>query len=145
MTQSEAEVLILTINALGAGILMFVARVVQKIMNDLDEREFKRFMNLLDKAAMGNPFAVVVATLPNLAAVLYFLAYGFGHWWFTAGFVAWLPSRALLGLDSHTYAVAVTPLAALAFVAVAIWLFRKGMTHYARTGSQRYLSMGHRS
>jgi ABC-2 type transport system permease protein len=62
-----------------------------------------------------------------------------------AGFVAWLPSRALLGLDSHTYAVAVTPLAALAFVAVAIWLFRKGMTHYARTGSQRYLSMGHRS
>ena len=90
MTQSEAEVLILTTNALGAGILMFVAGVVQKIMNDLDELGFKRFLNLLDKRAMGDHFAVTVATLPIIAAVLYFLAYGFGHWWFTAGFIAWL-------------------------------------------------------
>jgi hypothetical protein len=90
MTQSEAEVLVLAINALGAGILMFVAGVVQKIMNDLDELDFKRFLNLLDKTAMGDPFAVTVATLPIIAAVLYFLAYGFGHWWFTAGLLAWL-------------------------------------------------------
>jgi hypothetical protein len=80
----------LTINALGTGILMFVAGVIQKIMNDLDELDFKRFLNMLDKRAMGNPFAVVVATLPNIAAVLYFVVYGFGHWWFTAGIIAWL-------------------------------------------------------
>jgi hypothetical protein len=90
MTQSVAEVLILTINALGAGILMFVAGVVQRIMNDLDEIEFKRFLNQLDKAAMSDPFAVTIATLPIIAAVVYFLAYGFGHWWFTAGFVVWV-------------------------------------------------------
>jgi hypothetical protein len=90
MTQSAAEVLILAINALGAGILMFVAGVVQKIMNDLDELEFKRFLNQLDKAAMSDPFAVTVATLPTIAAVVYFLAYGFGHWWFTASFLVWL-------------------------------------------------------
>jgi hypothetical protein len=90
MTQSVAEVLILAINALGAGILMFVAGVAQRIMNDLDEVEFKRFLNQLDRAAMSNPFAVTIATLPIIAAVAYFLAYGFGHWWFTAGFLVWL-------------------------------------------------------
>jgi hypothetical protein len=90
MTQSVAEVLILAINALGAGILMFVAGVVQKIMNELDELEFKRFLNQLDRAAMSDPFAVTVATLPIIAAVVYFLTYGFGHWWFTAGFLVWL-------------------------------------------------------
>jgi hypothetical protein len=90
MTQSVAEVLILAINALGAGILMFVAGVVQKIMNELNELEFKRFLNQLDRAAMSDPFAVTVATLPTIAALLYFLAYGFGHWWFTAGFVLWI-------------------------------------------------------
>lgn len=90
MSQTVAEVLILTINALGAGILMFVAQVVQKIMNELDELEFKRFLNLLDRSAMGDPFAVTVATLPLLAGVAYLLAYGFGHWWFIAGFIVWL-------------------------------------------------------
>ena len=74
MTQSVAEVLILTINALGAGILMFIAGVVQKIMNDLDELEFKRFLNLLDRSAMADPVAVTVASVPILAAVLYVVA-----------------------------------------------------------------------
>jgi hypothetical protein len=69
---------------------MFVAGVVQKIMNDLDELGFKRFMNRLDKAAMGDPFAVTVATLPIIAAVFYFVTYGFRHRWFTAGLIAWL-------------------------------------------------------
>ena len=39
---------------------------------------------------MSNHLAVTVATLPLIAAVLYFAAYGFNHWWFTAGFIAWL-------------------------------------------------------
>jgi hypothetical protein len=90
MTQAGAEVVILAMNALGAGILMLVAGVAQKIMNELDELEFKRFLNQLDKAAMSDPFAVTIATLPIIAAVFYFLAYGFGHWWFTAGLVVWL-------------------------------------------------------
>jgi hypothetical protein len=90
MLQSTAEVLILTINALGAGILLFVAGVVQKIMNDMDELAFKRFLNSLGHAAMTDAFAVTIATLPIIAAVLYFVAYAFNHWWFSAGFVAWI-------------------------------------------------------
>jgi ABC-2 type transport system permease protein len=61
-----------------------------------------------------------------------------------AGFVAWYPCRALLGLDPAPYAVAVTPLAAAVLLAGALWVFHKGCKHYARTGSQRYSSFGHR-
>jgi hypothetical protein len=90
MNETSAEILILTINALGAGILLFIAGVVQKIMNDMDEAAFKKFLNALGRTAMSSPFAVTVATLPLIAAVLYFPVYGFSHWWFTAGLVAWL-------------------------------------------------------
>jgi hypothetical protein len=89
MSQSVAEVLILTINALGAGLLLFIAGVLRTIMNELDELDFKRFVNLLDHAAMADAFAVTVATLPIVAAVGYLVAYGFTHWWFIAGFVVW--------------------------------------------------------
>jgi hypothetical protein len=47
-------------------------------------------MNALGRTAMSNHFAVTIATLPIIAAVLYFISYGPYHWWFTAGFVAWL-------------------------------------------------------
>lgn len=90
MSQTVAEVLILMINALGAGLLMFVSQVVQNIMNQMDELEFKRFVNMLDRSAMGDYFAVTVATLPILLVVAYFIAYGFGHLWFIAGVVVWV-------------------------------------------------------
>jgi ABC-2 type transport system permease protein len=60
------------------------------------------------------------------------------------GLVAWAPCRALLGLDPSGWGGAVTPLAAVLFAALAGWVFRRGMREYARTGSQRYSSFGHR-
>jgi ABC-2 type transport system permease protein len=61
------------------------------------------------------------------------------------GFLAWYPARALVGLDRWAFAPFVTPLAAIIFLALAAWAFRRGMKHYGRTGSQRYLALGHRS
>lgn len=90
MSEVTAEILVLTINALGAGILLFVAGVLQKMMDDMDPPTFKSFVNALGKAAMTNPFAVTIATLPILAAVAYFVAYGFHRAWFASGFVAWI-------------------------------------------------------
>jgi hypothetical protein len=89
VSETTAEVIILAINGIGAGILVFVSGVVQKLMNQMDELEFKRFMNMLDRAAMSDPLAVTVATVPILAAVAYWIAFGFGHWWFTAGIIVW--------------------------------------------------------
>jgi hypothetical protein len=90
MTQTSVEILILTISALGCGILMFVSGVIQKIMNDMDAPAFRWFVNKLGKTAMSNPFAVTIATLPILCTVYYFVVYGFNHWWFTAGLIVWL-------------------------------------------------------
>lgn len=62
------------------------------------------------------------------------------------GFVAWYPSRALLGLDnSSPWLIWVTPIAALVLGCIAFLCFRKGLEHYGRTGSQRYSNLGHRS
>lgn len=60
------------------------------------------------------------------------------------GFLAWYPARALVGLDRWALAPFITPLVAIVFVVLATWAFGRGMQHYGRTGSQRYLSMGHR-
>ena len=61
-----------------------------------------------------------------------------------AGFIAWYPSRALLGLDPSPVALVVTPLAALLLGGVAAWAFTRGLHEYGRTGSQRYSAFGHR-
>jgi ABC-2 type transport system permease protein len=60
------------------------------------------------------------------------------------GFVAWYPSRALLGLESEAWGMWMTPLAALLLGALSMAIFTKGMQRYARTGSQRYSGFGHR-
>jgi ABC-2 type transport system permease protein len=57
------------------------------------------------------------------------------------GLIAWFPSRTLLGMDQSA---AITPAAAAVFVAFATWIFRRGLRHYGRTGSNRYLDYGHR-
>ena len=60
------------------------------------------------------------------------------------GFVAWYPSRALLGMGPTGIGYFGTFLAGLAFSVPAAWVFRKGLKYYERTGSQRYLNFGHR-
>src|SRR5262249_2567417 len=60
------------------------------------------------------------------------------------GFLAWSPSLSLLGLSSPPWTRAATPLSALLFSLIAIRIFNQGLKHYGRTGSQRYLSFGHR-
>ena len=60
------------------------------------------------------------------------------------GLIAWYPSRALLGLDTGSLHVLVTPAAAVCFTAITLLVFTQGLRHYVRTGSQRYLSFGHR-
>src|SRR5271157_5192435 len=82
-------------SALGAGILMFVGGVIQKIMNDMDPLAFKKFANTLARAAMSNPFAVTIATLPLFGIIFYFVVYGFNHWWFTARLIVWFIGSAI--------------------------------------------------
>ncbi len=61
-----------------------------------------------------------------------------------AGLVAWLPSRALLGIENGPWTWLVQPVAAAVLVAISAAIFGRGMVRYGRTGSSRYLSYGHR-
>ncbi len=61
-----------------------------------------------------------------------------------AGFIGWYPCRFLLGLNATPAAFWGTPIAAIAMAALAALAFRRGLRHYARIGSSRYLDMGHR-
>jgi ABC-2 type transport system permease protein len=61
------------------------------------------------------------------------------------GLVAWLPARALLGIDTPSWGLAIVPGAGLVLVGIAVAIFMRGLQHYGRTGSTRYLSWGHRS
>jgi len=63
--------------------------VAQKIMNDMEPLEFKKFMNLLGRAAMSDPFTVAIATIPFRHRLL-LRAFGFAHGWFAAGIVIWM-------------------------------------------------------
>lgn len=60
------------------------------------------------------------------------------------GLIAWYPSRALLGLDAGRWDTLVTPAAAVCFTGITLLAFTRGLRHYVRTGSQRYLAFGHR-
>ena len=48
MTQTFVEILLLVPTALCAGFVIFVAGVIQGVMNDLDEAAFKRFLTIRD-------------------------------------------------------------------------------------------------
>ena len=95
MSKVAVEAIILAINALGCGILLFVSGVVQKMMNGMEPLEFKKFSNVLGRTAMSDPLAVTIATIPIFAVIYYFVAFGFNHWWFTAGVAAWMIGSAI--------------------------------------------------
>lgn len=49
MSQKLAELLLLISSALFTGVVIFVADVLQQVMNDLDEATFGRFVTILYK------------------------------------------------------------------------------------------------
>ncbi len=87
MTRIFVEVLLLVASALATGFLVFIADVIQKVMNDLDEGTFYRFLTLLDKRAIRSPYAVGISTITFVGMVPYWIIYGFDNWWFSAGLI----------------------------------------------------------
>jgi viologen exporter family transport system permease protein len=61
------------------------------------------------------------------------------------GLVAWLPSRALLTVGFEWWTALAPVLGAALISTVALFIFTRGLRHYADTGSARYLPYGHRN
>jgi hypothetical protein len=90
MTRAFAEILLLVPSVLCTGFLLFIADVIQKVMNDMDEAGFHRFLLMLDKRAIRSPYAVGISTITFLGMIPYWIIYGFENWWFSAGLILYL-------------------------------------------------------
>jgi hypothetical protein len=94
MTREFAEILIIVATTIEAGILMFVSEVIQKVMNEMDAATFKAFLGRLEHRAMRSPTALAASLVTTIACIPYFIYFGFGNRWFTAGIVVWFLSAA---------------------------------------------------
>lgn len=89
MAQQLAEFLLFIPATLCTGFLLFIAGVLQKVMNDMDEADFKHFLDLLDKRAMRSPYAISSSTITFVGALPYFKRYRLSNPWFAAGIVVY--------------------------------------------------------
>lgn len=90
MNQTFAEILLLVPSALCTGFLIFVAGVIQRVMNDMDEASFHSFLSLLHKRALKSPYAVAVSSITFVGMVPYWIFFGFNNWWFSAGLIVYI-------------------------------------------------------
>lgn len=90
MTRAFAEILLLVPSALSTGFLLFIADVIQKVMNDMDEAGFHKFMKMLEKRAIRSPYAIVVSSITFLGMIPYWIIFGFENWWFSAGLILYV-------------------------------------------------------
>ena len=90
MTRNLAEILLFALVAINAALLIFIAGVLRKVMNDMDEFTFKHFVGSLVRHSTKSPFMITVLNIPAIAAIPYFYFYGFGNRWITVGLALWL-------------------------------------------------------
>lgn len=95
MTKTLAEVLLLASLAINAALLIFLAGVLRKVMNDMDDPQFKQFVVSLVRHSKKSPFMVTVLMIPFFGAIPYFYFYGFANWWLVAALALWLVAGAI--------------------------------------------------
>lgn len=92
MTRTLVEILLFASLAINAALLIFIAGVLRKVMNDMDESAFKQFVDSLVRHSKKSPFMLIALNLPFLGAIPYFYFYGFSNRWLLAGLALWLVS-----------------------------------------------------
>jgi hypothetical protein len=90
MTKSLAEILLFASLIVNAALLVFIAGVLRKVMDDMDASTFKLFVGSLVRYSKRSPFMLIALNIPLLGAIPYFYFYGFGNRWLLAGLVLWL-------------------------------------------------------
>lgn len=90
MTRTLAEILLFVSIAVNAALLIFIAGVLRKIMNDMDEPAFKQFVVSLVRHSKKSPFMLTVLNIPFIGAIPYCYFYGFGNRWLIGGLALWL-------------------------------------------------------
>lgn len=89
MTQTQAEILLFASLAINAALLVFLAGVLHKVMNEMDESAFKQFVVSLVRHSKRSALMIVGLNLPFLGAIPYFYVFGFRNRWLCAGLALW--------------------------------------------------------
>ena len=90
MNQRLAEILLFASIAMNAALLAFLAGVIRKVMNDMEEPAFLQFVKSLYRHSTKSPFMLTILNIPLLGAIPYFCFYGFKNRWMISGLVLWL-------------------------------------------------------
>lgn len=90
MTKTLAEILLIALLAMNAALLLFIAGVLRRVMNEMDDAPFQQFVASLVRHSKRSPFMLTVLDIPLLGAIPYFYFYGFGNRWLIAGLAVWL-------------------------------------------------------
>ena len=90
MSRTLAENLLFVSLAINAALLIFIAGVLRKVMNEMQEAEFKHFVVALVRHSKRSPFMLTVLNIPFLGAIPYFYFYGFANRWLLSGLALWL-------------------------------------------------------
>jgi hypothetical protein len=96
MTRAFTEILILVLNVASADALVYIAGVVQHVMNQMDEADFQGFTRQLHESMVRSPYMLITSTLPIIAFVPYFIIFGFTNGWFTAGAIVSVAASTLV-------------------------------------------------
>jgi hypothetical protein len=95
MTRTFAEILLFAALAINAALLIFIAGVLRKVMNDMDEGTFKQFVVSLVRHSKKSPFMLTVLNIPFFGAIPYCYLCGFANRWLLAGLALWLVAGAI--------------------------------------------------
>lgn len=85
-----AEILLFVSVAMNAALMTFIAGVLRKVMNDMDERTFKRTLDSIVRYSKKSPFMITIFNVPFLGAIPYIYFYGLRNRWIIAGLAVWL-------------------------------------------------------
>jgi len=89
------ETLLFATVAINAALLIFIADILGKMMNAVDQLTSKNLITLMVKFSSKSPFVILILNVPLLIAIPYYWIYGFGNWWITGGLVLWLVAGSL--------------------------------------------------
>ena len=89
MSRASAEVLLAASLVMNAALLLFLAGVLRKTMNDLSESSFKVFLDSLVRYSKNSPFMLFAFNIPLLGAIPYFYFYGFANRWLLTALIVW--------------------------------------------------------
>ncbi len=95
MTRTLAENLLFASLAINAALLIFIAGVLRKVMNDMPEAEFNHFVALLVRHSKRSPFMLTALNIPFFGAIAYCYFYGFANRWLLSGLALWLVAGAI--------------------------------------------------